>query len=168
MAALKLHRRRLGQLLLAAGLLLSGLLLWNAQEDRASLDDQLESARWRDAGGPSPAARPEEEDSPPVPAPRRHTSPAHCAEWIQVGIIFTKADQHPRMRPNLLHMLKSLSSRTKECVNFNMFTDERSESAIEAVFTKAQLANRFKVRPSFFMLSLFMDVVLFELEVFVF
>ena len=144
MAVLKVHRRRLGQLLLGAGLLLSGSLLWSAQDGTASLDDQLESARWRDPDV-STRATDAEEESRELP-PQSHALPADCAEWIQAGVIFTKADQHPRMKPKLMHMLKSLSSRTEKCVNFNMFTDDRSQSVIDAVFLKAQLPSRFKVR----------------------
>ena len=167
MAVLKINRRRLGQLLLVAGLLLSGLLLWSVQEGGAvtSLNDQLESARWRDADLASPPAVREEKEER-VPSPQLHTAPARCAEWIQVGIIFTKADQHHKMKPNLLHMLQSLSARTKECVNFNMFTDEKSEAVIDAVFTKAQLPNRFKVshrhlRYSFLSVHSFIADILF-------
>ena len=142
MAVLKLHRRRLGQLLLVSGLLLSGSLLWSAQDGAGSLDDQLESARWRDSDVSSP---PTEEESREMP-PQSHTVPVDCAEWLQAGVIFTKADRHPRMKPKLMHMLKSLSSRTEKCVNFNMFTDDRSRSVIDSVFRKAQLPSRFKVR----------------------
>ena len=50
------------------------------------------------------------------------------------------------MRPNLLHMVTSIAAHTEECVNFNMFTDERSQPVIGAVFDKARLPNRFQVR----------------------
>ncbi|XP_037074991.1 xyloside xylosyltransferase 1-like isoform X2 [Pollicipes pollicipes] len=124
MSPVSLSRRRLA--LVAAGLLVCLIIVLLSSRDestvRASaLLDQLESAQWRDAGAPATVDDEDQEGEQAAAAAAAAWSPAAaapCRRRIEVGVIFTKADQHPKMKTNLVtnHAIAPMADQMKSLI----------------------------------------------------